>query len=422
MKIARDVELPADAVTQTFAFVGRKGSGKTFAAGVLAEGFLEAGVQVVVLDPVGNWYGLRLGKSGKSRSPFAIPIIGGEHGDLPLEAAAGSVVADFVVQTGSSAVLDVSHFRKGQRKTFVAEFAEQLFHAKKGARTPMHLVIEETQVFAPQRAGKGEERMLGAIEDIVRLGRNYGIGCSMISQRPQSINKEVLNQAEPLVVFQLVAKHERDAVRNWMEHVGAEAAGMLDELPSLETGDCFLWSPAWLRRFLRTRFRAKRTYDASATPRLGEEPPKPVELKPVDMTALESAIGESVERARADDPKRLRKRIAELEAEVARPAEPLADEAAIEAAVASAVEERDAYWRGELEGVERIARDRYDRLVAIGELAATDAELAGSRSGANSGTRPTRPPRSSAGAAPSRPIPPNSSSSGNSGSRAEPPG
>ena len=33
-----------------------------------------------------------------------------------------------------------------------------------------HLVLEETQVFAPQRA-QGEERMLGAMEDLVRLGR-----------------------------------------------------------------------------------------------------------------------------------------------------------------------------------------------------------------------------------------------------------
>jgi DNA helicase HerA-like ATPase len=36
--------------------------------------------------------------------------------------------------------------------------------------------------------------MLGAIEDIVRLGRNFGIGVSMISQRPQSINTEVRNR------------------------------------------------------------------------------------------------------------------------------------------------------------------------------------------------------------------------------------
>jgi len=53
-----DLQLPLDAVTQTFAFLARRGAGKTYGAGKLAEGMLGAGAQVVVLDPIGNWYGL----------------------------------------------------------------------------------------------------------------------------------------------------------------------------------------------------------------------------------------------------------------------------------------------------------------------------------------------------------------------------
>lgn len=33
LKVAENLSLPADAVTQTFGFLGRKGSGKTYAAG-----------------------------------------------------------------------------------------------------------------------------------------------------------------------------------------------------------------------------------------------------------------------------------------------------------------------------------------------------------------------------------------------------
>lgn len=54
-KIAEDVDLPADAVTQTFALLARRGAGKTYAAGKLAEVLLEGGAQVVVVDPVGVW-------------------------------------------------------------------------------------------------------------------------------------------------------------------------------------------------------------------------------------------------------------------------------------------------------------------------------------------------------------------------------
>ena len=43
LRIAADLSLPVDAVTQKFAFLGRTGSGKTYAATKLAELMLEAG-------------------------------------------------------------------------------------------------------------------------------------------------------------------------------------------------------------------------------------------------------------------------------------------------------------------------------------------------------------------------------------------
>lgn len=314
-QIAENLKLPADAITQTFGFFGRKGSGKTYAAGRLAEEFLNASVQIVVLDPIGNWYGLRLDDTGKRPSRFHIPILGGEHGDVPLQVKGGAIVADFAVSTGSSMIVDVSHFRKHERKEFVTEFAEQLFHQKKTKRSPMHIIIEEAQVFAPQKTFKGEERMLGALEDIVRLGRNYGIGSSMISQRPQSVNTELRNQCEPLVVFQLVAKHERDAIGGWMEHMGVESD--LEALAKLKVGECFFWSPAWLDQFTKTKFLKKQSFDASATPKIGEHIENPKQLGPVDLEALHAALKDTIERAKAEDPRELKRQIADLRRQLA---------------------------------------------------------------------------------------------------------
>lgn len=59
-KVSQQVSLPETAVTQTYAFIGRKGSGKTYAAGKLTEKFLAADVQCVVLDP-GEWLRPKLG-------------------------------------------------------------------------------------------------------------------------------------------------------------------------------------------------------------------------------------------------------------------------------------------------------------------------------------------------------------------------
>ncbi|HWB00981.1 MAG TPA: DUF87 domain-containing protein [Pirellulales bacterium] len=374
LKLGPTLSLPADAVTQTFGFFGRKGSGKTYAAGVLVEQLLGAELPVVVIDPVGNWYGLRFAPMGKSASQFKIPILGGERGDIALQATAGQLVAKTIVDTGTSAVLDVSLFHKAERKRFMADFAEELFHRKKTNRGPMHLVIEEAQLFAPQMA-KGEERLLGAIEDVVRLGRNYGIGVSMLSQRPQSINTEVRNQCEPLVIFQLVAKHERDAVKGWMQHMGVDAD--LEELSRLKTGECFFWSPAWLEKFERLRFGTKSTYDASSTPTVGSVR-APGKLNRLNLSTLESAMVLVVEEAKANDPKELKRQIAELQKQLAaKPkaavaAAPAKDQAASDRAVAAYRAQVERELAAERRANQSLIKALRQRLAKVAELASTN--------------------------------------------------
>ena len=99
--------------------------------------------------------------------------------------------------------------------------------------------------------------MLGAMEDIVRLGRNYGIGCSLISQRPQSVHKDVLSQVECLVVLQMNGAHERKAIESWVVDHGIDVKEMVRELPSLEIGEAFVWSPQWLRFLGKVKIKKK---------------------------------------------------------------------------------------------------------------------------------------------------------------------
>ncbi|MGW8286203.1 MAG: ATP-binding protein [Candidatus Deferrimicrobiaceae bacterium] len=308
--ISKTRTLPIDAVTQTIGCIARRGAGKTYTAGKIVEGMLEAGAPVVVLDPIGTWYGLRLAANGKSPG-LPIPVLGGLHGDLPLSPQAGRAVAELVMRRAMSAVVDVSAFRKADRKRFVADFAERLFELAKAVRAPMHVVIEEAQVFAPQMA-KGQERMLGAIEDIVRLGRNYGLGATLISQRPQSVNKEVLNQVECLFIGQLSGAHERKAIEAWVVENAEGRKVDTASLPSLPVGTMMLWSPQWLGTYEQVKIGKKKTFDASATPSFGKRV-KARELAPIDMDELRTALADVEEEAKADDPRELRKRIAALE-------------------------------------------------------------------------------------------------------------
>lgn len=127
LALAAAFDLPLEVVTQKLAFLGTSGGGKTYGASKLAELMLEARAQIVMIDPVGVWYGLRVGAGGRGPG-LEIPVLGGLHGDIPLEPGAGELVANTVVETGTSVVLDVSMFRKAQRREFATAFAEQLFH------------------------------------------------------------------------------------------------------------------------------------------------------------------------------------------------------------------------------------------------------------------------------------------------------
>jgi hypothetical protein len=317
LRIAENLSLPVDAVTQKLAFLGRTGSGKSYGATKLCELMLEAGMQIVALDPVGVWYGLRTAADGKGEG-FPIPVFGGEHGDLPLLPEAGALIADLIVDRSISAVLDISMFEsKAQHKRFAADFAERLFFRKKSSRTPLHLFLEESQEFVAQKPQKGEERMLGAFERLIKLGRNYGVGASLISQRPQSINKDALNQTECVFAFQMTAPHERRALKDWIAEQGLNDD--IDRvLPKLQQGFAHVWSPVWLQISETVHVGKKRTFDASRTPVMGEKLLVPAQLSHIDVEEIRAAMADVVQRVEENDPTALKKQIAALKREMAK--------------------------------------------------------------------------------------------------------
>lgn len=310
LHIADNLSLPLEAVTQTFAFLAKRGKGKTYCASVLAEEMLKAGQQIVALDPTGAWWGLRSG--------FPILVAGGEHGDLPLEEHAGEVLASAIVENRLSAIIDFGLMRKGQVTRFMVAFAETLYRLN---REPLHLFVDEADAFAPQGrnyTGGEDNRLLGAMEDIVRRGRKRGIGCSLISQRPAVINKNVLTQCESLFVFGLGHPRDIDAVMEWV-HVHADetqAKEMLDSLPTLKIGETWFWSPGWMEMMRRVQIRTRETFDSSATPKPGQTVRAPKAMKQIDVAALGDKIKATVTKAKENDPAELKREIARLKAEL----------------------------------------------------------------------------------------------------------
>jgi hypothetical protein len=160
--------------------------------------------------------------------------------------------------------------------------------------------------------------MLGAAEDIVRRGGQRGIGCMLVTQRSAVLNKNVLTQAQMLIVLRTIAPQDLAAMKAWIEVHGEpdKQKILMESLPSLPVGDAWFWSPGWPTAdgvFKRAHVYPITTFDSAATPKPGEKKIVPRNLADVDLEALEGQMAATIEKAKQDNPQILRKRIYELE-------------------------------------------------------------------------------------------------------------
>ena len=313
LQISETFALPVDVAGEAIAILAKRGAGKTNTATVLVEELVVAGVQTVVLDPVGAWWGLRSSADGKTDG-LQIPILGGEHGDVQIEQTAGALIADVAIESGQSLVVDLSDLpSKAAVGRFVTDFAERLYRKKARARSLLHVVLEEADEFAPQGQRADTARMRGAIEQLVRRGRSRGLGVTLISQRSAVLNKDVLTQADLLIVMRTTGPHDLRAIRQWVTSRGDERGDeVLQSLPALTTGEAWIWNPE--RDLLqRLQVRRRQTFDSSTTPKAGAAKVEPAALAAIDLAALGEQIAATAAKAKAEDPRELRRQIAQLE-------------------------------------------------------------------------------------------------------------
>lgn len=316
VQLSRDLSLPLDIATEAVAVLGRRGKGKTNTAGVIVEELVGHGVPVCVVDTVGVWWGLRSSKSGKGAG-IPVVVFGGTHGDLPLEEASGKIVAEVLVNRRISAVIDTSQLSKTAARRFLTDFVTAVYRLN---RDPFLFVFDEADELAPQHPRAEGARLLGAMEDFVRRGRARGLGVILVTQRPAVLNKDVLTQIEVLVAHGLTGPRDVAAIDEWVRlHADEDEARQVKAtLAGLPIGTAWVWSPSWLGILRKVSVRPRRTFDSSATPKVGVTTTLPRARAKIDLAELGDAITATIERAAADDPRELRKRITRLERELDR--------------------------------------------------------------------------------------------------------
>lgn len=170
-----------------------------------------------------------------------------------------------------------------------------------------------------------------------------------------------MSQCEVLIAHQTGGKHDRTAIKDWIE-ANADAAQLDDfmrNLVALQKGEVWAWSPSWLRIMQKVKIRYRKTFDSSATPEPGQSRPEPKKLAKIDLKKLESRMSESIEKAKADDPNELKKRIAELQKQLAKNQKSVSGDA-----IEKAIAERDRHWIKETSKLETQIEDTRTRLLS----------------------------------------------------------
>jgi len=310
--------IPAAALAQHTAILGKTGSGKTTTAKVVIEHVVDEGARVCVLDPIkSDWWGLTSSADGKHPGlPFQ--ILGGPRGHVPLHSGAGRAIGG-VVASGALplSILDMADFEPGGQQKFFADFARVLLQKMRGV---LYLVVEEAHLFAPkERAGFGAENMaIHYAKLIATAGRSKGVRLIVLTQRVQALHNAILGSCETLIALRLTAPADQEPVVKWLRSNVADKdlrTQIETTLGGVRTGSGWVCSGE-AKVFELVDFPRALTYDNTRTPDQGDAQ-REIKTAPVDADKLRSIIGDAVKEAERDDPRVLRAQVATLQRELA---------------------------------------------------------------------------------------------------------
>jgi hypothetical protein len=317
LRISPELSLPLDFATEGVIVLGMRGSGKSNTEARFAEVEYAAGIPFVVVDPKGDWHGIRTSADG-TKAGLAVPVFGGLHGDFPLDASLGKRIADLLVDENLSAMLDVSRMSKTvELPRFLADFFDQLMLRHQEEPHVRTVILEEAHRYIPQQVPGSMARVKEAAGAVLLEGRAWGLGCWACSQRPARINKDILEEVSTAILHRIgpMATNDKRTIAGWVKHYDLSDE-IIASITKLRDGEGWVLAPVSLGILQRVQMDRRQTFDSAATPKVGAKVRRPSTMADIDAGAIKEALATSIEKAKADDPKELRRRIAQLEKEL----------------------------------------------------------------------------------------------------------
>lgn len=318
---------PERVLHQHAATLGKTGSGKSSALRVIVEHLLDKGRRVCIVDPKGDWWGLKSSADGKSAG-YPVIMFGDfkepRATDVPINDRSGKHVAELIATGNRPAVLGFRGWMPAQLVRFWLDFAPALFNANEGE---LYVIIDEVHNFAPKGkifdpdAGK----CLHWTNRIMSEGRGLGLTFFIASQRPQKVHNDTLDNCETLIAMRVAHPAARESLKDWMDGNGDPAKGkeILATLAQLKRGEAWVWSPENEFGPSRVKFPMFSTFDSFAPPQLQKKVSQ-AGWSEIDLDQVKQKLASVIAEAKANDPKELKAEILRLKQDLAKKPVPVA--------------------------------------------------------------------------------------------------
>lgn len=187
---------------------GNSATGKSWMVGLIAEGLHHEDYQVLLLDPEGDFRGLRV-------LPRFVSMTG-DRSTLPPPTA----VVSLLDEGGVSLVLDLSQYPMTMRSHYLAELIRALRPVRERKFRPHWIVLDEAQEFLCE----GSE-----VTTLLRPLLDAG-GWTFVSYRPDRLSESVLTSLHHCLLTRLTDRHIGDHLRTHCAVCGLQNA-RFDQIP-----------------------------------------------------------------------------------------------------------------------------------------------------------------------------------------------
>lgn len=199
--------------------IGSSATGKSWLAGLLAEELLKLGYQICIIDPEGDYRGLRA---------FAHALVlGGPNTRLPPVVD----VSTLNEYTNVSLILDLSGHALDERTTYVADLLHALVGLRRRRSRPHWLLIDEIQSFCPRTGGP-------LTEFIVEQMREGGFG--VVGYRPSQVAPSVLQAIDQWIFTRMRIREEQEILQHYLPQCCPPGTIGLSNLATLPLGQALL--------------------------------------------------------------------------------------------------------------------------------------------------------------------------------------